>query len=97
MSDDFLASLGIHLKDLVAGFAGGAVRSFLFKKSKTWAIIGSVVAGGLSANYLASIVSNFLGTPLLPSAFIVGLAGMELCRRIVESAAAWNPLQRHGE
>jgi hypothetical protein len=97
MSDDFLASIGIHLKDLVAGVAGGAVRSFLFKKSKPWAIIGSVVAGGLSANYLTEVVSNFLGTPLLPSAFIVGLAGFELCRRVVEMAAEWNPIQRRNE
>jgi hypothetical protein len=97
MSDDFWSSIGFHLKDLVAGVAGGAARSFLFRKFKPWAIIGSVVVGGISANYLASVVSNFLGTPLLPSAFIVGLAGMELCGRIIESAGSWNPIRGQKE
>lgn len=52
MTDDLFSILGIHLKDLVAGFAGGVANAFVFKKSKPWAIIGSIVVGGLAANYL---------------------------------------------
>jgi hypothetical protein len=89
MSDDFLSGLGFHLQDLVAGFAGGVANAFVFKKSNPWAIIGSVVVGGFSANYLGSTVSQFLGTSSLTTGFIVGLTGMALCQGIIDSASSW--------
>lgn len=91
---DFLASLGFHLQDLVAGFAGGVANAFVFKKSNPWAIIGSIVVGGFSANYLGAAFSNFLGTSLLASGFIVGMAGMAICQGIVESASSWAPFRK---
>lgn len=94
MSDDFLSMMGIHLKDLVAGFAGGVANAFIFKKSNPWAIIGSVVVGGLAANYLGETVGRILGTSQGFSAFVVGLAGMAICQGIVESAGSWNILRR---
>lgn len=94
MSDDFFAALGIHLKDLVAGFAGGVANAFVFKKSNPWAIIGSIVVGGLAANYLGETVGRILGTSPGFSAFVVGLAGMAICQGIVESAGSWNILRR---
>lgn len=90
---DFLSSLGFHLQDLVAGFAGGVANSFVFKRSNPWAIIGSIVVGGFSANYLGSAISSFLGTSAGTSAFIVGLAGMAVCQGIVESAGSWTPFK----
>lgn len=87
--NDFLAALGIHLQDLIAGFAGGVANAFVFKRSKPWAIIGSIVVGGFAANYLGSAVSTLLGTSSGTSAFIVGLAGMAICQGIVESAGSW--------
>ena len=94
MSDDFLAALGLHLQDLVAGFAGGVTNAFIFKKSNPWAIIGSIVVGGFAANYLGAPISKFLGTSAGTSAFIMGLAGMAICQGIVESAGSWNPLKK---
>lgn len=90
MSNDFLSILGIHLQDLVAGFAGGVANAFVFKKSKPWAIIGSIVVGGFAANYLGATIGRFLGTSDGTSAFIVGLAGMAICQGIVESAGSWS-------
>lgn len=90
MSNDFLTSIGIHLQDLIAGFAGGVANSFVFKKSKPWAIIGSIVVGGITANYLGVTVSKIIGTSSGTSAFIVGLAGMGICQGIVESASSWS-------
>jgi len=90
MQNDFLTVLGIHLQDLIAGFAGGVANAFVFKKSKPWAIIGSIVVGGLAANYLGHPISKFLGTSDGTSAFIVGLAGMAICQGIVESAGSWS-------
>lgn len=94
MSDDFLSIIGIQLKDLVAGFAGGVANAFVFKKSNPWAIIGSIVVGGLAANYLGETVGRILGTSPGFSAFVVGLAGMAICQGIVESAGSWNILRR---
>jgi hypothetical protein len=94
MSNDFLSLVGIHLQDLVAGFAGGVANAFVFKKSKPWAIIGSIVVGGLAANYLGSTVGKILGTSDGTSAFIIGLAGMAICQGIVESAGSWNILRK---
>jgi len=90
MPDDFMTIVGIHLQDLIAGFAGGVANAFVFKKSKPWAIIGSIVVGGLAANYLGYPAGKFLGTSDGTSAFIVGLAGMAICQGIVESAGSWS-------
>lgn len=94
MANDFLSMIGIHLQDLVAGFAGGVANAFVFKKSKPWAIIGSIVVGGFAANYLGSTVGKILGTSDGTSAFIVGLAGMAICQGIVESAGSWSILRK---
>ena len=94
MSNDFLVSIGIHLHDLIAGFAGGVANAFVFKKANPWAIIGSIVVGGLAANYLGAITGKILGTSSGTSAFIVGLAGMAICQGIVESAKSFNVIKR---
>jgi len=94
MSDDFLSAIGIHLQDLIAGFAGGVANAFIFKKSKPWAIIGSIVVGGFAANYLGGLVAKLLGTSAGTSAFIVGLAGMAICQGIVESAGSWSDIRK---
>jgi hypothetical protein len=93
MSDGFLSQLGFHAQDLVAGFSGGMVNAFVFKKSSPWAIIGSIVVGGFAANYLTAPISSFLGTSPGTSAFIVGLSGMAICQGIVESATQWSPFK----
>lgn len=91
---DFFSIIGIHLKDLVAGFAGGVANAFVFKKSNPWAIIGSIVVGGLAANYLGGTIGRLLGTSDGLSAFVVGLAGMAICQGIVESAGSWDILRK---
>jgi hypothetical protein len=93
MPDDFLSALGLHLQDLVAGFAGGVANAFVFKKSNPWAIIGSIVVGGFAANYLGGPISALFGTSAGTSAFVVGLAGMAICQGIVESAGSWTPFK----
>jgi hypothetical protein len=94
MADGFWSEIGFHIKDMVAGFAGGIANAFIFKKSNPWTILGSIVVGGLAANYLGSTVSRFLGTSDGASAFIVGLAGMAICQRIVESSSSWGLFKR---
>lgn len=104
MSDDFLTSLGLSLKDMVAGFAGGIANTFIFKKSNPWEIIGSIIVGGIAANYLGAPISKMLeaAIPVLKvlgntvgfSDFVVGLTGMAICQSIIESVSGWKPFKR---
>ena len=83
MSDDFFSLLGLNIKLIVAGFAGGLIKAFSLKRASSWAILGSVVSGGFLANYLSPVLNGF-GTPPLVWAFLVGYGGTELCRRCLE-------------
>lgn len=91
VADDpsLLRELGLRISDLIAGLSGGIVNAFIFKRSDPWSIIGSVVVGALTANYLSPIVGSYLGTNGPGVAFIVGLAGMAICQGIVETAKNW--------
>lgn len=91
MADDpgFLVQLGVKMPDLIAGFAGGVVNAFALKRADPWSIIGSMVVGALTANYLSEVVGRYSGTSGGAAAFLVGLAGMALCQGIVEGAKNW--------
>lgn len=97
-------SLHINLANLVAGFAGGVVNAFVFKSAGPAAIVGSVVVGALTANYLATpaqaaiaLVPGFSGTTEHVAAFLVGLGGMGLVRGIAKSMARYRPVNSTGE
>lgn len=92
----FLAQLGINVQDALAGFAGGVVNAFVFKRSDPWSVIGSMIVGALTANYLSGPIGRYTGTSGGAAAFIVGLAGMAICQGIMEAAKAWKPFQTKG-
>ena len=96
MSDEssFLLQLGIKMPDLVAGFSGGVVNAFVFKRTDSLSVIGSIVVGALTANYLSDTFAKYFGTSPGASAFIVGLAGMAICQGILEAAKKWSPLTK---
>lgn len=93
MADDpgFLVSLGVKMPDLIAGLSGGVVNAMVFRRSDPASIIGSMVVGALTANYLSESIGHYLGTSGGAGAFIVGLAGMAICQGIVEAAKSWRP------
>lgn len=95
MADDpgFLFSIGVHTQDLIAGFCGGVVNAFVFKRADPISIIGSMIVGAFTANYLSESIGHYLGTSGYAAAFIVGLAGMAICQGIVEAAKSWRPFQ----
>lgn len=88
---DFLMSLGLKTQDLVAGLSGGVVNAIVFKRSTPVAVIGSMLVGALTANYLAEFAAKYTGTSSGAAAFLVGLCGMILCQIIVAAAAKWTP------
>lgn len=94
---NLLVQLGIKLPDLVAGFGGGVVNAFVFKRADPVSIVGSMIVGALSANYLAESFTRYLGTSQGAGAFIVGLAGMAICQGIVEAAKSWRPFGPRNE
>lgn len=91
---NILVQLGIKLPDLVAGFGGGVVNAIIFKRADPVSIIGSMIVGALTANYLSESFSHYLGTGQGASAFIVGLAGMAICQGIIEAAKSWRPFSK---
>lgn len=93
MADDpgLLVTLGVKLPDLLAGFAGGLVNAFVFKRADPWSVAGSMVVGALTANYLGEPAARMLGLSTGPSAFIVGVAGMAICQGIVAAIQQWRP------
>ena len=88
---DTLTSLGLRIPDLVAGLAGGVVNAIVFKRSTPIAVVGSMLVGALTANYLAETAVKYTGTSQGSAAFLVGLCGMILCQVLVSAAAKYIP------
>lgn len=80
-----LEDLGLNAKLLVAGFAGGVVHALVFKQAEPAAVVGSVITGTLTANFLAPVVSHYTGGWIDGGgcAFIVGLTAMVICQGLV--------------
>jgi hypothetical protein len=83
--------LGLNPTKLVAGFWGGLVYAFVFKETMAVEIVGSVIVGTFTANYLSDSIEKISqgmfgggGT-----AFVVGLSAMALCRGIVSGAKSY--------
>ena len=76
MADDFL---GLDPKVIVAGMSGGLSIVYALKKPEAWELIAGLIVGGLTANYWGPPLAYILGTPLLATAFFVGIGGKYLC------------------
>jgi len=85
-----LDDLGLNARYLVAGFAGGVVHAIAFKQTEPVAVIGSVLAGMLTANFLAPVASHYVGSWLGEggSAFVVGLTAMAICQGLLAIVSA---------
>lgn len=90
----FLLELGIKIPDLIAGFAGGVVHAFVFQRQNPLEVIGSVVVGALTANYLGETAGRLIGASDGAAAFIVGLGGMAICQGLFQAAQRWRPGER---
>lgn len=88
---EWAIELGIKGPDVIAGFAGGVVNAFVFKRSAPIAIIGSVVVGTLTANYLGAAVAEYLHVSNGSAAFLVGVSGMAFVQGLIETMKNWRP------
>ncbi len=94
------ALLGIKLAHVLAGAAGGIVRS-LTRPGTSWRVaVGTSVVGALVAGYGTPIgapyAGHYLASPDLPLAsvegltgFILWLIGMSLCEALIRHARRW--------
>jgi hypothetical protein len=92
----WLHELGLTVPNMVAGFAGGVVNAFVFKRADAWSIIGSVVVGALTANYLGEPVGKLIGTTQPVAAFLVGMGGMAFVQGLIEGIKGWRPFRTGG-
>lgn len=76
--------LGIDFPTILAGLAGGAVKSLVMKENKPIDIVPSMLAGALTANYLGDWIGAHLGVARGAAAFIVGISAMVIVQLIIE-------------
>ena len=86
MPADFLEKYGLHALDLIAGLLGGLTAAVVVRQSNPWQIIGSVLVGAITANYLGGYVDILTGPTITREAgdFVVGLSAMVLCQKILD-------------
>jgi hypothetical protein len=85
----YLAELGIGLQLIIAGFAGGVLNALIMGNSRPFAVVTSIVAGTLTANYLAGTLAAFMNVSENAAAFLCGLTAMVLCQGILAAAKHW--------
>lgn len=91
MVRDWLTELGINVPNSLAGFNGGLVHFFIFRRTSPFEAVTSVAVATLTANYLGQLASDYLHTPPLATAFIVGLCALQICISLVQAARTWKP------
>jgi hypothetical protein len=84
-----LSDIGFDYRYLTAGFCGGFVNMAYFRKSKPKNVLGLILAGGLTANYLHPMTMHFLGTTAITASFITGMAGNAFCHGLMEAVKMW--------
>jgi hypothetical protein len=82
----FLEWLGLRVPDLIAGFAGGVVNSFVFRRGEPVAVVGSVITGAFTANYLGEPAARILSLSEGAASFLVGVIAMALVQGAVSAA-----------
>lgn len=91
-TQDWLAYFGIAPPEMFAGFAGGLVNVFVFRRTTGAAICGSLVVGTFTANYFGLLVNPYAGaTGGHAGAFLVGLGGVGFCQAMINFIQQWRP------
>ena len=94
--EQLLNALGLNTANLLAGFFGGVVSVFVFRRTKPFDAVGTIIVGTLAANYLAGIFTHYIG-PELSTPFVVGLTGMSVCAALAKAIDSFRPMWTKGE
>lgn len=81
---------GLNILRLSAGFGGGVLHALLRKQASPVAVVTSVVAGTLTANYLGAAAGHYAPVWVGDGAvsFLVGLSAMEICQGLMRFTSA---------
>lgn len=74
---------GLNLVRFIIGVQGGIVGVFLLRTPSPRAIIGSVIAGGFTANYAGLTIAAFTGWPMNLALYASGVGGLAICHGFV--------------
>jgi hypothetical protein len=87
--DYFFAATGIHLQDVIAGFAGGVARALMPPFLGAWTALSSILLGTVTAAYLTEPVAGLLGDKISRGAvgFMVGVGAMVLVQGVMGALA----------
>lgn len=89
MANNLFDNIGLHIQDLVSGFAGGTVNALFFQRSQPAAAVASVLGGALTANYMAVAAAHLTGTDEGVAGFIVGVTAMAICQGLFSVVQSW--------
>lgn len=93
--------LGLRLTEAIGAFFGGVCYSILVQARKPAEIVGYVVVGTATGNYMGDAVVKMM--MVLPSGlqlgeggtgFLTGLVAMGICQAIVTFGRKWKPRSR---
>lgn len=94
----FLDALGVKAGVVMAGLGGAVARIAFFGVNGSGAIsaVFSVIGGMVTAIYLGPVIPGYLNWPstgqsTLAATFIVGVFGMEICKKISAALSRWTP------
>jgi hypothetical protein len=93
---EFLTALGLDLKLIVAGFAGGVVHAFFFRQTDPYTVVGSIMSGVFAANYLAIGLAKLSGFSIGTCGFVAGFGAMALTQGVVRSVQTKLGLSSNG-
>lgn len=97
--DTVLELIGVKAGVIIAAFGGALTRIAFFPAAAGTGVfqtIMSVIGGTLAAVYLGPVAPVYFGwrdagQPAMAFVFIVGLAGMEICKQVIAAASKWTP------
>jgi len=80
---DLMDALGISGANAFAGFSGGIVHIFWYRKTKPFDAMGALAGGALTAMYVGEPVAVHAGLPVGLVCFFIGLAGSQAIAPII--------------
>lgn len=60
-----------------AGFSGGVVHIFWYKKTKPFDAVGAIICGFLTSIWIAEPIGAHIGVPPVVVGFFIGLGGVQ--------------------
>lgn len=92
--NELFRELGINLSYIVAGFLGGVVKVFIAAESRPFAVLGFVITGAITANYITELLAHYLRFPPGASGFLVGFAATILLPKMTAFVERIDPFNK---